>query len=681
MQTAPVQSASEAPEPVSQVSQKQAETPSSSTNTGAASASRNGVSADRLQQKTADAEAAKIASNAESIVSANQNFRAASGASSTGAGATKATAADVEIPWGKRISGGVAGKQVYIVGEDGKAPANLKAGDLVMTTDGTYKITAVNPDGSYQSVKDNGAYFDPNEYVNRTLKQLNDDYYYDGQGRIYTRDGACVGDVVNGDRVSEDGTYIIRRDGTQERPTFVAAYADAPGPVIGVGNANTGGVASVNGANAGNAVSNQRTTQGAQIGAAAQSPIGQTSVGASATGTGQPSGLTAPDLTPIMDAWRTAAERSAELKTDYAVEKAVNELQRAQEDAQKEFRTAQEQISAEEAYNKDNQALYAEARGDKGGIGAAQYDSIMNTAAINRQAVREQQTKLATDTWRQIADLRAQGEFEKADAVLEISQTYLSNLLELEQWAANYNLSAAQFEESIREWEKNFQLSVAELTGTYNGQQTLAAKNADRNFALNEANITGTYNGGQTLAARNAEYDRQQNETKTLASAGTALLNAGIMPSEDQLKAMGMTSDQAQSLIIAAQAAAAAKGGGGGGVPADAYEIMAKAGAKTEGQAYNALLNAGYSDSKAKTLAAYYIADLETEKTANPTYNINVLSDAGRQILAQAAYQATLGSSLEAELAGLMDKAITARELDPNGADYKALVSYAKGGK
>ena len=48
---------------------------------------------------------------------------------------------------------------------------------------------------------------------------------------------------------------------------------------------------------------------------------------------------------------------------------------------------------------------------------------------LNNQA----QTKLSTDTARQIADLRAQGEFEKADALLELNQTYLSKLMEIQQ--------------------------------------------------------------------------------------------------------------------------------------------------------------------------------------------------------------------------------------------------------
>ena len=78
-----------------------------------------------------------------------------------------------------------------------------------------------------------------------------------------------------------------------------------------------------------------------------------------------------------------------------------------------------------EARAQDNQALYAEWRGDKGGIGAVQYAAVQNAAMEQRRAVNQAQTKLSTDTARRIADLRSQGEFEKADALLELNQAYL----------------------------------------------------------------------------------------------------------------------------------------------------------------------------------------------------------------------------------------------------------------
>lgn len=267
-----------------------------------------------------------------------------------------------------------------------------------------------------------------------------------------------------------------------------------------------------------------------------------------------------------LNQWYQNAQQQQQSAIDYATNQGILDLRRAQQDAEAQFQTQRNQIAIDEAKAKDNQALYAEARGDKGGIGAAQYDAIMNTAAQNRLAVNSAQTKLATDTSRQIADLRAQGEYEKADALLTLSQQYLSQLMSLEQWAAEYNLSVAQFNASLQQWQAEFDLKVADLLGSYNGQQTMSAKQ----FAFNQQQY----------------YDEQQEtQEQKLANAGEILLAAGIMPSASQLAAMGMTETEAQSYITAQKVAAAAKGksgsrstgSGGGAMTSMDYDGLFKA--------------------------------------------------------------------------------------------------------
>ena len=265
-----------------------------------------------------------------------------------------------------------------------------------------------------------------------------------------------------------------------------------------------------------------------------------------------------------LNQWYQSAQQQQQSAIDYATNQGILDLRRAQQDAEAQFQTQRNQIAIDEAKAKDNQALYAESRGDKGGIGAAQYDAIMNTAAQNRLAVNSAQTKLATDTSRQIADLRAQGEYEKADALLTLSQQYLSQLMSLEQWAAEYNLSVAQFNASLQQWQAEFDLKVADLLGSYNGQQTLSAKQ----FEFNQQQYQDSLKADQE---------------KKLASAGEILLAAGILPSASQLAAMGMTETEAQSYITAQKVAAAAKakssssGGGGGTVTSMDYDGLFKA--------------------------------------------------------------------------------------------------------
>lgn len=234
-----------------------------------------------------------------------------------------------------------------------------------------------------------------------------------------------------------------------------------------------------------------------------------------------------------LDQWLQGAQQQAKNQVDQTVNQSIADLTRAQQDAATQFQTQRNEIAIDEAKAKDNQALYAERRGDKGGIGAAQYDAIMNTAAQNRLQVNSAQQKLSTDTARQIADLRAQGEFEKADALLELTQQYLSQLMSLEQWSMEFGLSVAQFNASLQQWQAEYDMAVADLTGYYNGKPTLAYQN-------------------------------------NLAEQGWAMLAAGMPPTESQLAAMGLTGAQAQSYITAQKLAAQQKGKGtdGGGDPA-----------------------------------------------------------------------------------------------------------------
>ena len=213
----------------------------------------------------------------------------------------------------------------------------------------------------------------------------------------------------------------------------------------------------------------------------------------------------------------------AVLAADYAVAQGVKALNRNMQDSRAKFQTQRNQVDADEAKALDNQVLYAEARGDRGGIGKVQYGGIQNTAATNRQVVNSAEVKLQTDTARQIADLRAQGEFEKADKVLEISNKYLTELQNLEKWAKEKNVGVQEFNAKLRQWENEYLLKVGEyLTDT----------------ELQAAKLFGvSANGAETADYRNAVADRY-------AEGARAMMNAGIVPSAAQLEAMGWTPEQ-----------------------------------------------------------------------------------------------------------------------------------------
>ncbi|MDO5445804.1 MAG: hypothetical protein Q4F31_09330 [Eubacteriales bacterium] len=206
-----------------------------------------------------------------------------------------------------------------------------------------------------------------------------------------------------------------------------------------------------------------------------------------------------------------------------AVQTGTTELNRAYEDALPQFQTQRNQIAADEARALDNQVLYSSRRGDTGGLGQSQYNSIQNTAATNQQNVNAAQIRLYNDTSRQIADLEAKGEFEKADKVLSVSQEYTAKLMELQKWAKEENVDIDQFNAKLDEWKADYDLSVAKyLTDT----------------ELDAAKATGVFaDGTPTIDTISSEADRY-------AAAGKAMMSAGIVPSESQLAAMGWTPEQ-----------------------------------------------------------------------------------------------------------------------------------------
>lgn len=243
----------------------------------------------------------------------------------------------------------------------------------------------------------------------------------------------------------------------------------------------------------------------------------------------------APDFTGLLDSWLETAKQQQNLGIDYATQKGVNDLQRAEEDAQEQFQTQQNQVDENEAKALDNQALYAEARGDRGGIGHAQYGQIQATAMENRRAINSARTKLSTDTARAIADLRAQGEFKKADALLQLTQTYLGQLIDLQKWGAEYSLNVAQFNAQLQQWQAEFELESQKFTESLNQWDT------------------------------EFKYAVSQDERNALAKSGAAALSVGVRPSAAQQAAMGYTDAQVNAELAAYKLALASGSGGGGG--------------------------------------------------------------------------------------------------------------------
>ena len=426
----------------------------------------------------------------------------------------------------------------YKVGADGKAQSGLKAGDQVVTAGGTYTITGVNADGSYKSELSNKGQTTNNysgSYSSTPSTSSNKQTTSTGLSAPSTGSSQTSASTNAQKQTSAPTGYAGSSTG-------VGVHTDDQEAIKAQMNANSKAWYGASPEEQARLhAENERLAAmlGGSVGYDAQSGTWSGSAEKEPEPVQTPTAPQMPTVDPnagqglkdYLDAWLEAAKTQSGLQIDYATQKGVTDLQRAEEDAQQQFQTQRDQVSRDERVALDNSALYSEARGDRGGIGEAQYDLIMANAAKNRLAVNQAQTKLSTDTARQIADLRAQGEFQKADQLLQLTQTYLSQLMQLEQWGLEYALSATQFNAQMQQWMAEFELSVGELMGSYQGMPTLGAQ--------------------------------KTNESK-LAAAGETLLAAGIMPSSSQLAAMGMTSAQAQDYITAAKLAAAAKGSSGG---------------------------------------------------------------------------------------------------------------------
>lgn len=242
-----------------------------------------------------------------------------------------------------------------------------------------------------------------------------------------------------------------------------------------------------------------------------------------------------------------AAQQQASGQIDRAVSTEAEDLNRALDNAASGYQTQRNQVARDEAIALDNSALYSEMRGDDGGVGRSQYDAIQAAAAQNQLSINQQQTQLAADTARQIADLRAQGEFDKADKLLSLTQTYLGQLISIEQWGQQYNLSVDQINQAIDQWKANYEQNARELVIS---------------TQMKEAGLTGMYNGQKTLDAQRQEQADAQELIGILKSYG-------ITPTEEQIAQLGVDPTQVADLQKALT-----KKKSGGGINTNMPDIM-----------------------------------------------------------------------------------------------------------
>lgn len=129
--------------------------------------------------------------------------------------------------------------------------------------------------------------------------------------------------------------------------------------------------------------------------------------------------------------------------------------------------------------------------------------------------------------------------------MLQLTQKQLSELMELERWARERNLSVAQFNTELARWEAEYAWKLRSF-----GVET----------ELKIAQMAGVMpDGSPTYAARQSERSR-------LAAAAKLLLEAGLTLTPEQLEALGWTEGQYEAFIrqSAGDGAASSVGASGG---------------------------------------------------------------------------------------------------------------------
>ena len=160
--------------------------------------------------------------------------------------------------------------------------------------------------------------------------------------------------------------------------------------------------------------------------------------------------------------------------------------------------------------------------GNRQQIGQSQYGIAENSYDQQRASIEAARAQLEKDVARQVADLKAQGEYAKADAALQAAQ-------------------------------QRFQQLYAD------------ALRVDTNLRSNYEYQTG-------LQREDAAIQREQDNSDTawLRKMGEALMAKGVTPPDNMLAAMGIDSSAAQQYInkiVGVYSGYVGGGGGGGGRP------------------------------------------------------------------------------------------------------------------
>ena len=220
---------------------------------------------------------------------------------------------------------------------------------------------------------------------------------------------------------------------------------------------------------------------------------------------------------------------------DAAIDKAAENLGTISEAVDQ---VAQENLAQAEA---DRKEIIATERGietnngNRQRIGHSQYGIADSSYDQQRAAIEGYRKQLQTDISRQVSDLKAQGEYEQANAALAAAQEKFKQLY-ADQLRLDMN-----------------------LRGNYEYQTGLAREDAEIQRTQDRYK--------QSLAREDAEIQRAQTEADKAWSRqlGEYMLSHGVVPDEKLLAAMGINSSAAKLYTNTLTSGYGYSSGGGGG--------------------------------------------------------------------------------------------------------------------
>lgn len=194
-------------------------------------------------------------------------------------------------------------------------------------------------------------------------------------------------------------------------------------------------------------------------------------------------------------------------KAQTAIRASGNEMLDKQTDAENRlYRETKDRLSSIEQNNGNRQA-----------IGSSQYGPAELTLDQSMGGIAEQRSRLERDTAREVANLRAKGDYTKASAALQTAQQKFQQL----------------YSEALRQ---------------------------DSNLRGNYEYITGLQREDQAI-----QRDQDASDKQWQQKLGQMLLSKGIMPEEGTLGAMGIDQPTAQVYLNAIGGYGYGGGSGGGG--------------------------------------------------------------------------------------------------------------------